>query len=50
MPRIEPDMQKSALKVMVVMGGVEYASYTEDGIKGKVSEAGGTDDLDEIFG
>ncbi len=48
--RIEPDMQKSALKVMVVMGGVEYASYTEEGIKGKVSEAGGNDDLDEIFG
>ncbi len=47
--RIEPDMQKSALKVMIVMGGVEYASYSEDGIKGKISEASGSTDLDEIF-
>src|SRR5208283_1328628 len=31
--RIEPNMAKSAIKVMVVMGGVEYANYTEEGIK-----------------
>jgi cell division protein FtsZ len=47
--RIEPDMQKSALKVMVVMGGVEYANYTEEGIKNKMNAAAGDADLDEIF-
>jgi cell division protein FtsZ len=46
--RIEPDMQKSALKVMVVMGGVEYANYTEEGIK-KLNAANDNADLDEIF-
>jgi cell division protein FtsZ len=47
--RIEPDMQKSALKVMVVMGGVEYANYTEEGIKNKVAAAEENSDLDEMF-
>ncbi len=47
--RIEPNMQKSALKVMVVMGGVEYANYTEEGIKSKVGLSRGDADLDEMF-
>jgi cell division protein FtsZ len=47
--RIEPNMAKSAIKVMVVMGGVEYANYTENGIKKKVNEATVDSDLDEIF-
>lgn len=47
--RIEPDMQKNALKVMVVMGGVEYVNYTEEGIKSRVSEASSSADLDKIF-
>jgi cell division protein FtsZ len=47
--RIEPNMQKNALKVMVVMGGVEYANYTEEGIK-KLNAANDNADLDEIFG
>ncbi len=47
--RIEPAMQKSAIKVMVVMGGVEYAKYTEEGIKSRVNAAAGNEDLDEIF-
>ncbi|MDE1873781.1 MAG: cell division protein FtsZ [Candidatus Micrarchaeota archaeon] len=49
--RIEPDMQKNALKIMVVMGGVEYANYTENGLKSKPPSAeGGSAELDEIFG
>ncbi|MGA3020591.1 MAG: cell division protein FtsZ [Candidatus Micrarchaeales archaeon] len=47
--RIEPNMQKNSLKVMVVMGGVEYANYTEEGIK-KLNAATQNADLDEIFG
>lgn len=47
--RIEPDMQKNALKVMVVMGGVEYANYSDEGIKKKINAASGSADLDEIF-
>jgi cell division protein FtsZ len=46
--RIDPTMQKSELKIMVVMGGVEFAEYTEDGIKQKIDQ--NTDlDLDKIF-
>ncbi|MGC8676471.1 MAG: cell division protein FtsZ [Candidatus Micrarchaeia archaeon] len=51
--RIEPNAQKNALKVMVVMGGVDYAEYTEDGIKKKLEKSmkeGSDEDLDEIFG
>ncbi len=47
--RIEPDMPKNALKIMVVMGGVEYATYTEDGIKNKLQTTEGSADLDEMF-
>ncbi len=46
--RIDPNMQKSAVKVMVVMGGVEFADYTELGIKKKLQENKEVD-LDEIF-
>jgi cell division protein FtsZ len=47
--RIEPNMAKSAIKVMVVMGGVEYANYTEMGIKAKINSATDNADLDAIF-
>ncbi len=46
--RIEPKMQKSTLKVMVVLSGVEFPDYTEEGIKQKVEENGDID-LDRIF-
>lgn len=46
--RIDPTMQKSAVKVMVVMGGVEFAEYTEVGIKKKLDDSKDID-LDEIF-
>ncbi len=48
--RIEPEMPKNSLKVMVVMGGVEYAEYTEEGIKKKVEKAEKDADIDKIFG
>ncbi|MDE1825283.1 MAG: cell division protein FtsZ [Candidatus Micrarchaeota archaeon] len=47
--RIDPTMQKSSVKVMVVLGGVEFADYTETGIKNKIQESEDID-LDEIFG
>ena len=46
--RIEPTMQKSAIKIMVVMGGVEFADYSETGIKRKLEETKNVD-LDKIF-
>ncbi len=46
--RIEHDMHKSALKIMVVMGGVEYADYSENGIKKKL-EAVVDSELDDIL-
>lgn len=45
--RIEENMQKNSLKIMVVMGGVQYAEYTEDGIKKKTEAM--NSELDEIF-
>lgn len=46
--RIEPKMQKSTLKVMVVLSGVEFPEYTESGIKQKITENQDID-LDQIF-
>lgn len=46
--RIEPSMQKNAIKVMVVIGGVQFAEYTEDGIKERI-ENNKDLDLDRIF-
>ncbi|MGC8587216.1 MAG: cell division protein FtsZ [Candidatus Micrarchaeia archaeon] len=46
--RIDPSMQKSGLKIMVVMGGVTFADYTETGIKNKLEETKSVD-LDKIF-
>ncbi|MHB1830532.1 MAG: cell division protein FtsZ [Candidatus Micrarchaeaceae archaeon] len=46
--RIEPKMQKSTLKVMVVLSGVEFPNYTEEGIKKAVDESKEFD-LDKIF-
>lgn len=46
--RIDPNLQKSEVKIMVVMGGVEFAEYTEDGIKKKIDENSELD-LDMIF-
>lgn len=46
--RIEHDMSKNALKIMVVMGGVEYADYSENGIKKKL-ESVVDSELDDIL-
>lgn len=46
--RIEPKMQKSSLKVMVVLSGVEFPDYTEEGIKQRIDENKDVD-LDKIF-
>ncbi len=46
--RIDPNLQKSEVKIMVVMGGVEFAEYTETGIKNKI-DANSDLDLDMIF-
>ncbi|MGC8538664.1 MAG: cell division protein FtsZ [Candidatus Micrarchaeia archaeon] len=46
--RIDPSMQKSAIKVMVVMGGVEFPEYSEMGMK-RTSGKSEDIDLDRIF-
>ncbi|MCL4552018.1 MAG: hypothetical protein M1305_00460, partial [Candidatus Marsarchaeota archaeon] len=47
--RIDTSLQKNVLRIMVVLSGVEFAEYTETGLKKKIVEA--TDlNLDEIFG
>ena len=46
--RIDPDMQKDVLRVMIVVSGVEFPEYTEAGIQRKVAELKELD-LDEIF-
>ncbi|MGI0100616.1 MAG: cell division protein FtsZ [Candidatus Micrarchaeaceae archaeon] len=34
--RIDPEMQRDSIKVMIVISGVEFPEYTEEGIKKKV--------------
>ncbi|MCL5099586.1 MAG: cell division protein FtsZ [Candidatus Marsarchaeota archaeon] len=46
--RIDPDMQKDVLRVMIVVSGVEFPEYTEAGIQRKVTELKELD-LDEVF-
>jgi cell division protein FtsZ len=46
--RIDPALQKNVLRIMVVLSGVEFAEYTENGIKRKIIENSSMD-LDQIF-
>ncbi len=46
--RIDNSMQKSAVKIMVVMGGVEFADYSDTGIRQKLEQSKNFD-LDKIF-
>ncbi|MCL5008476.1 MAG: cell division protein FtsZ [Candidatus Marsarchaeota archaeon] len=46
--RIDASMQKSAVKVMVVMGGVEFADYSNLNLR-KGGSGSGDLDLDKIF-
>ena len=46
--RIEPDMQKDALRVMLVISGVEFPEYSEDGISKRVEEISSGLDLDPL--
>ncbi len=47
--RIEPDMQKDVLRVMIVVSGVDFPEYTEDGIAKKIEKIDSNVELDEIF-
>ena len=47
--RIDPSLQKNVLRIMVVLGGVEFAEYTETGIKKKILDNAPDTDLDSIF-
>jgi cell division protein FtsZ len=46
--RIEPDMQKDALRVMIVVSGVEFPEYSEVGINKSIKRMEDID-LDEMF-
>ena len=46
--RIEQDMQKDALRVMIVVSGVDFPEYTETGIAESIKKMGDID-LDEMF-
>ena len=49
--RIEDSMQKDTLKVMIVISGVEFPEYTEEGIKRSIKNISKNEplDLDELF-
>ncbi|MGC8495596.1 MAG: cell division protein FtsZ [Candidatus Micrarchaeia archaeon] len=47
--RIEPDMRKDALRVMIVVSGVEFPEYTEEGLSKKIEKIDNNVDIDEIF-
>ncbi len=46
--RIEPEIQKDALRVMIVVSGVEFPEYTEERIKERIKNTEEID-LDEVF-
>ena len=46
--RIDPTVNKNILRIMVVIGGVAFAEYTEDGLRKRIEESADVD-LDEIF-
>ena len=46
--RIEPDMQKDTVKIMLVVGGVDFPDYSEEGLTKQIKE--NTEiDLDDLF-
>ena len=49
--RIEEGMQKDMLKVMIVISGVDFPEYTEEGIKRSIKNISKNEplDLDELF-
>ncbi len=47
--RIEPDTQRETLKVMLVVSGVEFPDYTDEGLNKQIKENEEID-LDELFG
>ncbi len=46
--RIDPDMQKDALRVMLVVSGVEFPEYTDGSLAKKIKQVEEID-LDEVF-
>ena len=46
--RIDPDMHKDSLKVMLVVSGVDFPEYTEEGLARRIKENEEID-LDEMF-
>lgn len=46
--RIDPDMPKDALRVMIVVSGVDFPEYTEEGIKKGIRSLDNVD-IDEVF-
>ncbi len=49
--RIDEDMRKDAIRVMIVVSGVEFPEYTEHGIRKSITEINERQgiDMDEIF-
>ncbi len=46
--RIEPDMQKDVIKIMLVVSGVEFPEYSENGIKKEIKDLEKLE-LDNLF-
>jgi cell division protein FtsZ len=47
--RIDPEMSKDALRVMIVVSGVDFPEYTEDGIRKSMKQIDDEMDLDTVF-
>jgi cell division protein FtsZ len=46
--RIDPEMQKDALRIMLVVSGVEFPDYTDSGLRKKMQQVENVE-LDEVF-
>ncbi|MEM0148227.1 MAG: cell division protein FtsZ [Candidatus Micrarchaeaceae archaeon] len=47
--RIDDEMQKDSVRVMLIIGGVSFPEYTENGIKKTIEEIKSNGDIDSIF-
>ncbi len=47
--RIDDEMQKDSVRVMLIVSGVSFPEYTENGIKKKVEDMSNDEDIDDVF-
>jgi cell division protein FtsZ len=47
--RVDENLQKDSIRIMIVVSGVEFPEYTTEGIKRAIEKFDTVEDLDEVF-